>query len=154
MVWFFLVALPDGVVIGVVGGGDLHDAGAELGIDENVVGDDGDFSVVKGSSTNADGPVPAGVLGVDGEAVSPNRVSGRVVATVMKIGRISEKTPPRCSTEYRRRNPYPDPSRAPAVVKSRTGRGDREGGCQGGICGCRIHEIWIADIQRLVLTVS
>jgi hypothetical protein len=44
LVGLVLVALPDGVVVGVVGGGDFDDAGAELGIDEDVVGDDGDFS--------------------------------------------------------------------------------------------------------------
>ena len=39
-----VVALADGEVVGVVGGGDFDGSGAELGLGP-VVGEDGDFSV-------------------------------------------------------------------------------------------------------------
>src|SRR5262249_23360360 len=47
---FEVVALAGGVVVGVVGGGDFDDAGAEFGVDEFSVGDDGDFAADEGDS--------------------------------------------------------------------------------------------------------
>ena len=38
-----LVPLPDGIVVGIVGRRHLHHAGAEFRIDQNVIGDDGNF---------------------------------------------------------------------------------------------------------------
>ena len=48
---FEVVADAGGVVVGVVGGGDFDDAGAELGIDELAVGDDGDLRPMRGRMT-------------------------------------------------------------------------------------------------------
>ena len=55
------------VVVGVVGGGDLDAAGAEGGVDEFAVGDDGDLAVGEREvDLLADQVLVAGVVGVDG----------------------------------------------------------------------------------------
>ncbi len=65
---FEVVALAGGVVVGIVGRGHLHDAGAEGGIDEEAVGDDGDFAADEGDDDGfSDEVFVAGVVGVDGD---------------------------------------------------------------------------------------
>ena len=62
-----MVALPDFVVVGVVGGGDFEGAGAELPVHVSV-GDDGDGLVDDGDECLfADEVLEAAVAGVDGD---------------------------------------------------------------------------------------
>ncbi len=76
-----VMALADLEVVGVVGRGDLHDAGALVHVGV-LIADDGDLLVQQGQDDMA--AVQMGIAGSSplmATAVSPSMVSGRVVAS-------------------------------------------------------------------------